>query len=142
MDLEKVMNEYTRDWISIDERSNLQEKPYMQFILPNKYAEVLTELHREVDKTMRVEYELLRQARCKDLKIKYKKPKTRKRKGGKVKRKTKRLAKDLTAEQPIESLIAELGENGILFDVPKKSFDDFIGDYNFLAYELRNTDFK
>lgn len=135
------MREYEREWICVDEIGNSNEKPYMEYILADTFAEVHKELHLEVDECMREEYELLRQARCKDLGIRYKKSKS---KGvgrkGKGKAKTKRSPADITAARSIDSLIAELVENDILIDVPKKSFDEFIGDYNYLAYENRNID--
>lgn len=136
------MEEYEREWAFIDEMNNPKEKPYIEFILPEKIAEIHRELHQQVDVNMRVEYELLRQARCKDLKKKYKKSKTKggKRGKGTARRKTKRGPTDITAARSIDSLIAELVHNGILVDVPKKSFDDFIGDYNYVAYERRNVD--
>lgn len=113
----------------------------MEFIEPNEFVELHQELHMEVDKHMREEYELLRKARCKDLKTKYKKTKiknakNKKRKKGKgAGKKKKKQGPDMTAERTIGSLIVELIENDILIDVPKKSFDDFIGDYNYLAYD-------
>lgn len=136
------MEEYEREWIFIDERNNPKEKPYIEFILPEQFAEIHQELHLQVDADMRVEYELLRQARCKDLKKKYKKSKIKggKRGKGTARRKTKHCPTDITAARSIDSLIAELVQNGILIEVPKKSFDDFIGDYNYVAYENRNVD--
>lgn len=137
------MDEYEKDWDCIDEINNAGEEPYMELIKPKKYAEVRRELHRQVDARMRVEHELLRQARCKDLKEKYEKPKSKRvprRIVGKCRRKRKsRRHPDITAEQSIDSLIAELVENDIIIDLPKKSFDEFIGDYNFLAYETRSV---
>lgn len=136
------MVDYEIEWICVDEIGNSDEKPYMDFILPDKFAEVHKELHLEVDERMREEYELLRQARCNDLGTKYKKPKPKGtgRKGKGKKKKMKRGPADITAARSIDSLIAELVENDILIDVPKKSFDEFIGDYNYLAYENRNID--
>lgn len=142
--LETVMGEYERDWSFVDEANNPKETPYIELILPDHFAEMHEQLHLQVDEYMRVEYELLRKARCKDVKKKYKKSKTKgggkKGKKGAGKKKTKRGATDITSARSIDSLIVELIENGILMDAPKKSFDDFIGDYNYLAYEKRNTD--
>lgn len=144
--LETMMEEYRRDWSFVDELNNPKEKPYIELILPDHFAELHQQLHPQVDEYMRVEYELLRKARCKDVKKKYKKSKMKgagkKGKKGAGKKKRKRAAVDITAARSIDSLIAELIENGILMDVPKKSFDDFIGDYNYLAYEKRNIDMK
>lgn len=144
VDLEIVMGEYERDWSFVDEINNPKETPYIELILPDYFAEMRNQLHPQVDEYMRVEYELLRKARCKDVKKKYKKSKTKgagkKGKKGAAKKKTKRAAMDITATRSIESLIAELIENGILMDVPMKTFDDFIGDYNYLAYEKRNIE--
>lgn len=136
--LETVIDEYKRDWKFIDEMNNPKGMPYMELIEIDEFAEMHQELHVEVDKHMRVEYELLRKARCKDLKTKYKKTKikgvkSKKRKG--AEKTKKKQGPDMTAERTIESLIVELIENNIIIDVPKKSFDDFIGDYNYLAYD-------
>lgn len=137
------MEEYANEWKSIDEASNVNEKPYMEFILPQKYAELRQEMHQQLDQQMREEHELLRQARCKELRQRYNKPKlkrARKRNAGKLDRKGKsRHDPDLTADQSIDSLVAELVEKGILIDAPRKSLEEFIGDYNYLAYEMRTT---
>lgn len=139
VDLEKNMEEYQNEWSFVDEMNNVKEKPYMELILPGKYAEVHKELHPQVDVIMRVEHELLRQARSRDMRKKYRKAKTKRtRKPSVAKELNLGRVPDLTADQSVESLIAELVESGIMIDAPKKSFDEFIGDYNYLAYEDRH----
>lgn len=140
--LENAMQAYEAEWNSVDEISNKNEKPYMDLILPTIYAEVHQELHAQVDEAMRVEHELLRAARCKDLQEKYKKPKAKRDKKEKKKKgkEEKTPTKDITGDRSHDCLIAELVENGILIDVPEKSFEDFFGDLNYTAYEKRNAD--
>lgn len=135
------MNKYENEWRFIDEASNGKDLPYMDFILEETYAQVHREIHPQVDVSMRLEYELLQRAKCKDLKKKYKKPKAKRAKGKKGKKgKKKRAAVDKTGDTSIESLIIEMIENGIIIDVPHKSFSDFAGDYNYLAYDKRNIE--
>lgn len=147
--LESVIEEYERNWSSIDETKNVGEAPYMEMILPDKYAEMRRKMHSQVDEQIREEHELLREAQCKDAKKKYKKKKaklpqkrkkSKKRRKGKGKKKSKsKSAPDLTAGQSTDTLISELIKNGILIDVPKKSLDNFIGDYNYLAHDQRTA---
>lgn len=127
------MEEYESDWSFADEMNSVKEKPYMELLLPEKYAEARRELY--------LQREPLRQASAKSLKKSVKKPKPKvapKRKAKGTKKAKSKPETDLTADQSIESLVAELVESGIIIDVPKKSFDDFIGDYNYLAYERRD----
>lgn len=138
MEIQQIIADYEQDWIFIDELQNRNEKPYMEFIIPDKYAEVHKELHPIVDKSMRVEYETLRKALCKDRKKKYRPSKIKKKRKPKKGKKKRRAAKDMTAGKSIDSLIAELIENDIIWDFPRKTFDNLIGDYNFIAYEMRN----
>lgn len=133
------MEEYQKEWSLVEEINNVKEKPYMELILPDKYAELHRELHPQVDEIMRVEHELLRQARSRDLKKRYRKSKAKRPRKPRADVEFNFVrASVLSADQSAETMIVELVENGIMIDVPKKSFDEFIGDYNYLAYENRH----
>lgn len=129
------MEEYDRNWKSADDINNVKMKPYMELILPEKYAEARKELY------LQLQQEPMRQAFGNRLKKNDKKSKPKvpkKHKNTPTKKGKSKPEPDLTADQSLASLVAELVESGIIIDVPKKSFDDFIGDYNYLAYENRH----
>lgn len=136
-----MINEYNQHWKLIDERHHVAENPYMDLIRLDVFAELHQEMHKEVDKTMRVEYEQLRKARCTDLKQKYKAPKIKKDKKKRAKGKKKKLT-DFTEDRSIQSLFDELVEKDIIFDYPRCDLDDYICDSNYVAYELRNYSYE
>ncbi|EAT41606.1 AAEL006763-PA [Aedes aegypti] len=139
--IEESIARYEKDWYFIDELENEDELPIMEWITLDKFAEVHQELRPIVDEVLRGERELLQKALCKDNKKKYKpaKPKKEKRKRkGKKGKKKKKEAPDLTADRTIDSLYEELIEKSVIRTYKKKKIDDFIGDYNYAAYEKRN----
>lgn len=133
--LDTTMEEYEREWKFIDEKTNLKELPYMDFITIDQYSEVHQELHTIVDEFMKIEYELLRMALASDQKHKYKPQKEKKKRN--KKRKEKKV-KDLTKDQTVESIFQELLDNEIIRVYEKKSLNDFVGDLKYSGYELRN----
>ncbi|XP_053688841.1 dynein regulatory complex protein 11 [Sabethes cyaneus] len=141
LSIEETLARYEKDWYFVDELENKDELPIMEWITLDKFAEVHQELRPLVDEVLRVERELLQKALCKDSKKKYKapKPKKQKRKKAKGKKgKKKKELPDLTADRSIESLYEELVEKDIIRTYTKRQIDDFIGDYNYAAFEKRN----
>ncbi|XP_055628224.1 IQ and AAA domain-containing protein 1-like [Toxorhynchites rutilus septentrionalis] len=140
--IEETLSRYEKDWYFVEELANKDELPIMEWITLDKFAEVHQELRPLVDEVLRLERELLQKALCKDSKKKYKPPKPKKQKRkkgkGKGKKKNKKEAADLTADRTIDSLYEELVKNGIIRTYKKRKIDDFIGDYNYAAFEKRN----
>lgn len=130
------MDEYNRVWKSADEMNFRKAKPYLELLLPDKYAELRNcqEMHQQVDKN----------TENADTKMKNKNPKrkcVRTSQNTKAKKREKSKSDpDLTATQSTDSLIYELVTNGIMINVPKKSLEEFVGDYNYLAYEKKNAE--
>ncbi|EDS41892.1 conserved hypothetical protein [Culex quinquefasciatus] len=140
--MQEALTSYEKDWYFVDELENKEELPIMEWITLDKFAEVHQELRPIVDEVLRAERELLQKALCKDNKKKYKpaKPKKEKKKRGKGKKgkKKKKEAPDLTADRTTDSLYEELVEKNVIRTYKKRSIDDYIGDYNYAAYERRN----
>lgn len=134
------MEEYEQNWRFINESANTTEEPYMDMIIEDKYAEVHKELRIEMDKLMRLEYELLRKAHCKDMKIRYrpsKKPKKKKKKKKKSIKKAKKLP-DSFQGKSLQIMYDEMINTGVIASYPRLKLNDYIGDMNFCAYEMRN----
>lgn len=135
--LEKTMTEFDRDWRFIDEFQNPSEVPYVEWIREDLYADIHVELRKEVDIFMRLEYEELQKALCKDRKKKYKPPKPersrRQRRGQRRRRGATKIPKELD-QQAYDKLI----DDGVICSYPNCRLDDYIGDINMSAYELRN----
>ncbi|XP_062560236.1 IQ and AAA domain-containing protein 1-like isoform X1 [Armigeres subalbatus] len=139
--IEETIERYEKDWYFIDEMENEEELPIMEWITLDKFAEVHQELRPIVDEVLRGERELLQKALCKDSKKKYKaaKPKKERRKrAGKKGKKKKKEAPDLTADRTVDSLFEELIDKNIIRAYKKRKIDDYIGDYNYGAFEKRN----
>lgn len=135
MNLEKEMIEYDQEWCFINHLDHLDEKPLIDWITLDKYAEVNQELRVIVDEFMRVEFELLRKALAVDKKKKYKPQKPpRKRKA----KKKKRIPADRTGSISIQDLFAELKTHGVIRRYEKRNLDEFIGDQSYAAFELRH----
>ncbi|XP_058459607.1 dynein regulatory complex protein 11 [Malaya genurostris] len=138
--LDETLARYEKDWYFVDELENKAELPIMEWITLDKFAEVHQELRPLVDEVLRGERELLQKALCKDTKKKYKQPKPKKqrKRKGKGKSKSKKQLVDLTADRTIDSLYDELAEMDIIRTYKKRNINDYIGDYNYAAFERRN----
>ncbi|XP_058838012.1 dynein regulatory complex protein 11 [Topomyia yanbarensis] len=140
--MDETIVRYEKDWYFVDELENKDELPIMEWITLDKFAEVHQELRPLVDEVLRGERELLQKALCKDTKKKYKAPKPKKQKKkrgkGKGKGKKKKQLLDLTADRTIDSLYEELVDMNIVRTYKKRKIDDYIGDYNYAAFERRN----
>lgn len=136
MKIEEIIQDYKREWAFIDEHLNLKELPITDWVTQEKFSEVYQELRLIVDEMMRLEYELLQKALAKDKKKKYKAPKQKKPK--KKKGKKEKKEKDITAHRMIESLFYEMEDEGLIRKYEKHTFDEWIGEYNYCAYDLRN----
>ncbi|XP_035898404.1 dynein regulatory complex protein 11 [Anopheles stephensi] len=137
--LEETLERYRKDWAFINELDNVHDLPVMEWITLEKFAEVHQELHAEVHELLRSERELLQIALCKDEKLKYKQPKPKKpprAKGAKGKR--RKEPADPTADLTLEAMVSELVERNVIKSCPKRTFDDFVGDFNYAAFERRN----
>lgn len=111
----------------------------MEWITLDKFAEVHQELHAEVHELLKSERELLQMALCKDERMKYKPPKPKKpprAKGAKGKKRKEPI--DPTADLSVESILNELVERNVLKTCRKRTFEDYIGDFNYAAFERRN----
>lgn len=133
--VEKTITEFDRDWRFIDEFQNPAEDPYLEWIREDLYADIHLELRKEMDVFMRLEYEELKKALCKDQKKKYRKPRPE-RKPRQKRRKRKKMTKTLKELDPQE--YDKFVNDGVICSYPKCSLDDYIGDINMSAYELRN----
>lgn len=138
MELDEGMVQQHRDWRFIDEFANVKSEPYMEWIDEDKYAELHVELRAVVDDLMRVEYELLRMAWCKDEKKKYKKPKAPKKKKGKKGKKGKKPENLDFGDRDLEEVYDAFLEAGVIKTYPDRRMDDYIGDRSYCAYEMRN----
>lgn len=137
MTLNDQMIEQKRDWRFIDEFANVKSEPYMEWIEEDKYAELHVELRAVVDDLMRVEYELLRMAWSKDVKKKYRAPKAPKEKKAK-KGKGKKVESLDFGQRDVESVYDSFLEAGVIATYPERRLEDYIGDRNYCAYEMRN----
>ncbi|XP_040165700.1 dynein regulatory complex protein 11 [Anopheles arabiensis] len=137
--LEETLARYRKDWAFVNELDNLQDLPIMEWITLDKFAEVHQELHAEVHELLKSERELLQMALCKDERMKYKPPKPKKpprAKGAKGKKRKEPI--DPTADLSVESILNELVERNVLKTCRKRTFEDYIGDFNYAAFERRN----
>lgn len=130
------MKEYELEWRFINEFENSKSLPYTDWIDLDKYAELHMELRVVVDELMRLEYELLQIALCTDKKKKYKEPKPPKQK--KQKNKKKKQVDNSFGDKSVEEVYDEMVASGVICSYPKRSLDQYIGDINYFAYELRN----
>lgn len=138
VNIDSEFKAYAKEWQFIDELNNLKELPYMDWITETNYADVHQALRLEVDKLMRLEMELLRKALCKDRKIKYKAPKApRKGKKGKKGKKTKGVHMKI---EKLEKLYDKFVSKNVIIPCPSINMDDFIGDLNYAAYDLRSNE--
>lgn len=138
--LDQQMSDYERDWRFVDEAGNHQQAPYMDWVEETEYAQVHIELRQVIDALMRVEYELLQQARSKDVGIKYVPPKEPKPKKAKRGKRRQRADVPITfgdrdAQQVYDSMVAD---GVIQAQPPQRRIDDFIGDRNYAAFEMRH----
>ncbi|XP_050080135.1 dynein regulatory complex protein 11 [Anopheles maculipalpis] len=137
--LEETLERYRKDWAFINELDNVHDLPVMEWITLEKFAEVHQELHSEVYELLKSERELLQIALCKDEKMKYKPPRAKKPprpKGAKGKKRKEPI--DPTADLSLEDMINDLGERNVIKACSKRTFDDFVGDFNYAAFERRN----
>lgn len=134
--IEEIILEYKREWEFIDEHLNKKELPIADWVTNEKFCEIYQELRLIVDDMMRLEYELLQKALAKDKKKKYKAPKKKKPK--KKKGKKAKKVNDLTGHRMIESIYYEMEDQGLIRKYDKHIFDEWIGEYNYCAYDLRN----
>ncbi|XP_017034107.2 dynein regulatory complex protein 11 isoform X1 [Drosophila kikkawai] len=138
INIEETMQTFAKDWRDIDEYLNKNHDPIVDWVTEEELSKIHQEVRGLVDEYMRVEYELLREALAKDRNEKYKRQKVKYPK--EKKKKKKRVPKDMTADRTLESLFQELKDGGIIEDVARKDFDEFIADFNFLSDDTRDED--
>ncbi|KAH8360280.1 IQ and AAA domain-containing protein 1 isoform X1 [Drosophila serrata] len=138
INMEETMETFAKDWRDVDEYLNKNHDPIVEWVKEEQLAKIHQEVRGLVDEYMRVEYELLREALAKDKNEKYKRQKVKYPK--EKKKKKKRVPKDMTADRTLESLFQELKDEGIIEDVARKDFDEFIADFNFVADDTRDAD--
>uniref|UniRef100_A0A182MJP6 ATPase AAA-type core domain-containing protein n=1 Tax=Anopheles culicifacies TaxID=139723 RepID=A0A182MJP6_9DIPT len=138
--LEESLERYRKDWAFINELDNLHDLPVLEWITLEKFAEVHQELHAEVQELLKSERELLQMALCKDERMKYKPPKPKKppRAKGAGKGKKRKEQADPTAELSLEAMVNELIERNVIKSYRERTFEEFIGDFNYAAFERRN----
>ncbi|XP_053659655.1 IQ and AAA domain-containing protein 1-like [Anopheles marshallii] len=137
--LEETLERYRKDWAFVSEMDNVHDLPVMEWITLEKFAEVHQELHTEVHELLKSERELLQMALCKDERTKYKPPKPKKLprvKGAKGKKRKEPI--DPTADRSVESMVDELVERSVIKSYRSRTFEDYIGDFNYAAFERRN----
>lgn len=129
------MDEYDRVWKSVDEMNNRKAEPYLELLMPDKYAELWN-----FQETQVVENTANADSKMNNKKPKRKLVRPSEKEKGKAKTEEKSKSDpDLIDNQSTDSLISELVKNDIIMDVPKKSFEEFVGDYNYCAYEKKNA---
>uniref|UniRef100_A0A182JGG6 ATPase AAA-type core domain-containing protein n=1 Tax=Anopheles atroparvus TaxID=41427 RepID=A0A182JGG6_ANOAO len=139
--LEETMRRYRKDWAFVNELENPGDLPIMEWITLEKFAEVHRELHADVHELLKSERELLQIALCKDERGKYKPPKPKKPPRTKGKRAGKGKRKEpinVTADRTVESMFDELVERNVVKSYRPRTFEDFVGDFNYCAFERRN----
>uniref|UniRef100_A0A182QCJ7 ATPase_AAA_core domain-containing protein n=1 Tax=Anopheles farauti TaxID=69004 RepID=A0A182QCJ7_9DIPT len=137
--LEETFERYRKDWAFVSELENLYDLPVMEWITLEKFAEVHQELHGEVHELLKTERELLQMALCKDERMKYKPPKPKKPprvRGPKGKKRKETV--DPTADRSVESIVDELVERNVIKSYRRRTLEEFIGDFNYAAFERRN----
>ncbi|XP_005177464.1 IQ and AAA domain-containing protein 1-like [Musca domestica] len=134
--IEEAIRRYSVEWRTVDEYLNKNSEAISEWVTENELSKIHKELRTLVDSYMRLEYELLKKARCTDNKEKYKPPKEKKTKPPAERKKRKKL--DITEHRTIESLYEELREKRIIGEHMGRSFSDFIGEYNFVADDTRD----
>ncbi|XP_054731929.1 IQ and AAA domain-containing protein 1-like [Anastrepha obliqua] len=139
INIEKTIKQYSIDWKLIDEYLNKNHEAIKEWVTEGELAILHRELRALVDEYMCLEYEMLRNALCMDLKKKYK-PQRKKKVKSKKKGKKQKKIKDITADRSLESLYEELKATGIIEKCEKKTFEAFISDFNFIADDTRDED--
>ncbi|XP_065362317.1 IQ and AAA domain-containing protein 1-like [Calliphora vicina] len=137
-DIEKIENtisQFSIDWKNVDEYLNKQHNCIKEWVTENELVIIHKELRSLVDEYMRIEYDLLKNAWSADNKKKYKSSMPKKLNEKKIK-----ATNYLTADRTIESLYEELRRSEIIENYQNKYFEDFLGDFNILADDLRNED--
>ncbi|CRL02257.1 CLUMA_CG015424, isoform A [Clunio marinus] len=127
-DLQESFNVYEHEWKFINEIKNRHEVPIWDWVTIDAYADVHKELRLIVDDFMRIELELLRVALAIDNETKYVPPKRKKEKN--KKKNKKKCLLTLLKGEALKIIIRKY---------TKRSLDDFIGDENYAAYELRKA---
>ncbi|KAH8296336.1 hypothetical protein KR054_004891 [Drosophila jambulina] len=138
INIEETMKTFAKDWRDVDEYLNKNHDPIVDWVTEEELSKIHQELRGLVDEYMRVEYELLREALAKDKNEKYKRQKVKYPK--QKKKKKKKVPKDMTGDRTLDSLFQELKDAGIIEDVARKDFDEFIADFNFVADDTRDED--
>lgn len=146
--IEAGVKTYGDKWQERDEGNNFFQKYDAEMVKDELRPVVYDEVRVEVDKEMRVLLENLREmveaekaARSGKKGKKGKKDKKKKGKGKKDKKGKKgKGKKDLTADRSLESLYAELVEQGIVRPYEERKISEYIGEFNFLGSALKQTD--
>lgn len=137
--IEQILKIYESDWrfIAIHDASIHNGRPIIEFIESDIYTQLHATLRETIDVVMREDLERLQKALCADTKKKYKPPKKPKPKKAKSKKKKKKEDPPIDYETTV-ALFKEVVTAGILMNYPKTNLDDYIADFNYAAYELRN----
>lgn len=131
-----VLNEYESGWKCFDQNHGASDQPILELIELDVYAQLNQDLRTGVDEKMRMELEALKMALCEDRGTKYKK-KNEKRDKGKKGGKKKKLEEPLD-HSTVVSMFNELVDGNVLINYPEVSLDDYIADFNYVAYDLRH----
>lgn len=135
--MDKTLNEFQREWRFVDEMANVNQLSYVDWIEIDKHAELQLELQPVVDELMRLEYELLQEALCKDNKTAYKPARPPKEKKPKRVKKVK-FVDERFGNVLVETIYDEMRKAGVIVNYERTQLDDYIGDISYCAYELRN----
>jgi len=127
--LKLLCKSYTENWKEKDESLNLQQRHDQEIIKADMRAKLEITVKEEAVSVLRDELENLRLAVEKDKK---KSKKDTKKKKDKKEKKGKK-DKDLTANIPMEQLVEELVQAGILQQYSDVSFDNFYGSVNIMG---------
>lgn len=138
--LADAVQKYEHDLRSIDEHHGASDAPIVELIVLDVYAKMHIDLRPDIDEKMRAELKCLQMALCTDLKKKYK---SKKNKGNK--KKVKSRQRNSQPAQPLDStavsaMFDELVSCGVLIKYPNVTLDDYVADFNYAAYDLRQAE--
>lgn len=134
--LKKANRDFKMTWSDADETKNYEQKYIYDFVKDEICYELSMEIRKVVDKMMRLELEVLKDALEKDKNPK----KKRKKKNSKLKKEKKNNEKkDPTGDRTLDELFMELYRNGIIRDYQEARMEDYMGERSYCAFEFRDN---
>ncbi|KAJ1511431.1 Dynein regulatory complex protein 11, partial [Coelomomyces lativittatus] len=133
-------SEYLQLWKDKDESENFIQKHDVEIIKTEKRVEIDSEMKDELFQLLKDELENLKLVMEKDSKKKKKDAGKKKKKEKKSTAKKGKKEKDLTGGKPIEELVDELINAGLMQRPTKHYMHEYLGQYNFLVKNKMNVE--